>query len=84
MERSGVLERRHRSARFAKTNIDLGTVHCWICAATLEGVLASLPGVLHAVVHPATARIEIRFDPAITSYPDLRESLVSGGFLDNG
>lgn len=84
MERTdptGLLDLEPAVALAAKTTFAVPKVHCWTCAATLEEVLRTLPGVRRVVVHLMTARVEISFDPSITSSDELREGILNGGFL---
>ncbi|MGH2795998.1 MAG: heavy-metal-associated domain-containing protein [Actinomycetota bacterium] len=61
-------------------HIGIANVHCAICAATLEEVIGGLPGVTRARVGLDSGEVAVRFDPQVTSEPELIDALSNGGF----
>ncbi|HJR19923.1 MAG TPA: heavy metal-associated domain-containing protein [Actinomycetota bacterium] len=61
-------------------HVGIANVHCAICAATLEETIRGLPGVTHARVSLDSGEVAVRFDPRVTSEPELIDALANGGF----
>jgi Cd2+/Zn2+-exporting ATPase len=69
-------------AGVAEGTLDVRVAHldCDSDAAKLERALTSAPGVTGLIVYPKSARVAVRFDPAVTSADALRGRLRDVGF----
>jgi Cu+-exporting ATPase len=69
-----------QSRREISEIFEIGGMSCAACAARIERVLRSTPGVLQADVNFATSRAMIRFDASITQAFDVAQQINKIGF----
>ncbi len=55
-------------------------MYCAACADTVESALQGLPGVQSALVHAATRRLTVRWDPALTRMSHLAQVVAATGY----
>jgi P-type Cu+ transporter len=76
----GAIEAAGYRAGVETATIPIGGISCASCVATIEGALASVPGVLAASVNFATNRASVRFLPASVRIGDLRQAIRQAGY----
>ncbi len=64
----------------ARLDIGIHGMHCASCVSSIEGALAAVPGVQHAVVNLATERGSIRYDPAVVGPAALAKAIADIGY----
>ncbi|GJM29638.1 MAG: copper-translocating P-type ATPase [Cyclobacteriaceae bacterium] len=63
-----------------KKTIPVLDMTCATCAASVESILKSQPGVLDASVNFATANVTVEYIPGVVEIPDLKKAVQSIGY----
>ena len=64
----------------ALSQFQVAGMHCAACAGLVEAALLKLPGVVDATVNPASARLALRWQPALLALADVLAALQRAGY----
>lgn len=66
--------------KLTKIELQVGGMHCAICAHTVEKALLSTPGVKKAEVNLSTEKVQLEYDSTKTTLSDLTKTVQKSGF----
>jgi copper chaperone len=64
----------------AKETLTVKGMSCGHCVSAIEGSVGKLPGVSGVKVHLQEGKVDVEFDPAVTSLDTIKETIDDQGY----
>jgi copper chaperone len=68
------------SAALQEVTLTAPDISCGHCVATVQGVVSALPGVERVQANADTKHVDVAFDPARVSLPQIEAALDEAGY----